>query len=566
MIAGKVLFALKTLFSPGQVVELRTLGDRTHFGYYTDYEKLAKDAALLDPIPELKGIYITLNEVNPALLARCVNRVKKAGNKEPQTGDSDIIRRRWFPIDIDAKRPAGISSSDEEHKVALHRAEQIAGFLFDLGWPEPVMGDSGNGAHLLYRIDLPNDAESTQLIKSCLAGLDHIFSDANSEVDTSVHNASRIWKLYGTTARKGDNTPERPYQRSCILSVPDEIQTVPVSELIHLSTLYQEPESRKGRNVATSSISRNNATPTDLGKWLLSFGLTYDEKSYSGGRLFVFDKCPFSGAHKDGAYAIQFDSGAIFAGCHHNSCGGGSQRWSELREWFEGKRPSQWTEEEYAEKRKQDARDRAEKIRERNGGYEDLNPSEIPNSSNAEQIPIEATGILKEGDPFDYILKTFFLDHEGDETLAKCLIMSFASRSVINSKGLHVLTTGISGKGKSHGYDTMLGIIPQECRLSGRLSDKSLFYSEDLKPRAAICLDDNSLSDQMQEILKGVTSSFKEPFIYRTVNKDRKGEIRKIPERCVWWVAKMEGTGDDQVWNRMLTVWVDESKEQDDES
>ena len=142
--------------------------------------------------------------------------------------------------------------------------------------------------------------------------------------------------------------------------------------------------------------------------------------------------------------------------------------------------------------------------------------------------------------------------------------MSFASRSVINSKGLHVLTTGISGKGKSHGYDTMLGIIPQECRLSGRLSDKSLFYSEDLKPRAAICLDDNSLSDQMQEILKGVTSSFKEPFIYRTVNKDRKGEIRKIPERCVWWVAKMEGTGDDQVWNRMLTVWVDESKEQDD--
>ena len=221
MIAGKVLFALKTLFSPGQVVELRALGDRTHFGYYTDYEKLAKDAALLDPIPELKGIYITLNEVNPALLARCVNRVKKAGNKEPQTGDSDIIRRRWFPIDIDAKRPAGISSSDEEHMVALHRAEQITGFLSDLGWPEPVTGDSGNGAHLLYRIDLPNDAESTQLIKSCLAGLDQIFSDTNSDVDTSVHNASRIWKLYGTTARKGDNTPERPYRRSCILSVPD---------------------------------------------------------------------------------------------------------------------------------------------------------------------------------------------------------------------------------------------------------------------------------------------------------------------------------------------------------
>ena len=25
----------------------------------------------------------------------------------------------------------------------------------------------------------------------------------------------------------------------------------------------------------------------------------------------------------------------------------------------------------------------------------------------------------------------------------------------------------------------------------------------------------------------------------------------------------MEGTGDDQVWNRMLTVWIDESRDQD---
>jgi len=562
MTAEQILSALNTLFSPGQTVELRALGDRTHFGYYTDFSKLAEDAEMLDRVQELKGIYITLNEVNPALLARCVNRVKKAGNKEPQTGDSDIIRRRWFPIDIDAKRPAGISSNDEEHKATLRRAEQIAGFLSELGWPKPVMGDSGNGAHLLYRIDLKSDEESTKLIKTCLAGLDQIFSDTRSDVDTSVYNASRIWKLYGTTARKGDNTKERPYRKSCILSVPDEIQTVPVSELIHLSTLYQEPDSSKSRNLPTGGIGSTGGI--DLSEWLLSHGLTYNEKPYSGGRLFVFDQCPFSSAHKDGAYAIQFDNGAIFAGCHHNSCGGGTQRWSELRERFEDKRPSRLTEEEYAEKRKQNARDRALKIRERDGGYEHPNSQEILYSLNTEHIPLEATSILKNGDPFDYILKTFFLDHEGDETLAKCLIMSFASRSVINSKGLHVLTTGISGKGKSHGYETMLELIPQEFRLSGRLSDKSLFYSADLKPRAVICLDDNSLSEQMQEILKGVTSSFRQPLVYRTVNKDRKGENRIIPERCVWWVAKMEGTGDDQVWNRMLTVWVDESREQDD--
>ena len=109
----------------------------------------------------------------------------------------------------------------------------------------------------------------------------------------------------------------------------------------------------------------------------------------------------------------------------------------------------------------------AKKIQERDGGYEKDDEKNL-----SKQIAIEAARILKEGNPFDYMLKTFMLDHEGDETLAKCLIMSFASRSVINSKGLHVLVTGESGKGKSHAFETMLMHVPEEQRLGGRLSDK----------------------------------------------------------------------------------------------
>jgi hypothetical protein len=67
----------------------------------------------------------------------------------------------------------------------------------------------------------------------------------------------------------------------------------------------------------------------------------------------------------------------------------------------------------------------------------------------------------------------------------------------------------------------------------------------------------------MQEILKGVTTSFQKDFMYHTVSKDRTGQICTIPERCVWWVAKVEGAGDDQVFNRMLTCWIDDSEEQD---
>ncbi len=143
------------------------------------------------------------------------------------------------------------------------------------------------------------------------------------------------------------------------------------------------------------------------------------------------------------------------------------------------------------------------------------------------------------------------------------MIHSLASRKVVNSKGLHVSITGESGKGKSHAIETMQSLIPAKYCLDGRMSDKALFYMEDLEVGSVITLDDVSLSDQMQEILKGVTTSFQKPFLYRTVNKDRKPQVCTIPERCVWWIAKVEGSGDDQVFNRMLTCWIDDSEEQD---
>ena len=81
-------------------------------------------------------------------------------------------------------------------------------YLREHGWPEPVAADSGNGAHLLYAVDLPNDAESLELVRGVLEGLSFKFSDGAVGVDTATSNAARIWKLYGTTARKGDSTYE----------------------------------------------------------------------------------------------------------------------------------------------------------------------------------------------------------------------------------------------------------------------------------------------------------------------------------------------------------------------
>jgi hypothetical protein len=86
---------------------------------------------------------------------------------------------------------------------------------------------------------------------------------------------------------------------------------------------------------------------------------------------------------------------------------------------------------------------------------------------------------------------------------------------------------------------------------------------KDLAPRSVLMSDDTELSDGIQEILKSATSNFHEPITHTTVTKDLTCRVCTIPERCVWWIAKKEGTGDDQVMNRMLTCWIDESAEQD---
>jgi hypothetical protein len=154
--------ALQALFQPGQVIELRALevraGSReglTASGYFMDHAALVE--AALTVAESAKGVYVTLNEINPALLARAVNRVRIVRDKDPLTSDGDVVRRRWLPIDCDPTRPAGISSTDEEHALAIERAKEIRAALRAEGWDEPILADSGNGAHLLYRVDLPRD-------------------------------------------------------------------------------------------------------------------------------------------------------------------------------------------------------------------------------------------------------------------------------------------------------------------------------------------------------------------------------------------------------------------------
>jgi len=324
--------ALTVLCEPSQVVELRVPKvegkKRTDSGYFTDFQKLAAAAVRYEGRAD--GIYITLNPVEPALLARAENRIKEWADLS--TSDDYIARRRWLPVDCDPKvngkkRPAGISSTDEEHTTAIEKAQAISDWLSAAGWPDPIEADSGNGGALLYRIDLPNDTESKALVENCLKALAEQFGDDAVDIDTSVYNAARIWKLYGTMTGKGDSTKERPHRRAMLLHVPETTEAVP---LALLKTLARKAEPEK-KEQAQPTAYRNGL---DAETWLTKHGITWSgtKAADNGGTIYLLDECPFNSDHHN-ATVIQLQSGALAFKCLHNSCK--DNNWRALREKFE---------------------------------------------------------------------------------------------------------------------------------------------------------------------------------------------------------------------------------------
>jgi hypothetical protein len=213
-----------TFVAPGQVFEVRLLhhnGKRVDAGYFDHPSHAATAIAALQE--QYVGIYYTPNPVNPDLAARSYNRISPWAKLT--TMDPYILKRRWLLIDVDPERPTGISSTNEEQAAAFKVAHTIANMLeFQYGWPRPFINASGNGAHVLYEIDEPNSEEVRDAIQAFLKMLDGRFASDGCRIDTTMFNASRIIRVPGTWARKGDNVPVRPHRKAYIAAAPAETE------------------------------------------------------------------------------------------------------------------------------------------------------------------------------------------------------------------------------------------------------------------------------------------------------------------------------------------------------
>lgn len=340
--------AISQMTIPGQVFEVRiTLkGKKTISGYFKEADTLIAELNNHNINYDGATIYLTLQKINEDCCGREQMNTFILG--ATTTSDNDITGYQWLFIDLDPRRPTGTSSTDEQLAKSRALADKVMVYMANKGWYRPVEAMSGNGWHLHYRVDLPNNQETKNLMAGCLKSLDGLFSNDDVAVDTAVFNPSRICKLYGTMAQKGKNTAERPHRLSYIKSEPFNPVVNDIGAVRRLAEelndgVEQRAYPQKSNNYSTGDF--------DVKDFLEQHGVKIvKEQQWNGCTKYVLDQCVFDESHKapDACVIVQAN-GAIGYKCLHNSCA--DKKWKDVRELLDPNY-QQWS----GEKREQDRR------------------------------------------------------------------------------------------------------------------------------------------------------------------------------------------------------------------
>ena len=352
-------------------------------GWYASAETLASNAADVHTgwngrsgsIEHPTNVYVTLNPCTHAMTGRADNRLKAI---KARTKDDNITSVRNLLIDIDPVRPADVSASDAEKKVAIAVTKRVRQFLVDdCFWPEPMVADSGNGGHLVFKIHFPDDMDPKacgEKIKELLHALGSRFDTTETaedgqavsvNIDRGVFNPSRLVKLWGTVARKGDQTKDRPHRASRVVQLPPDEQgpvTLPMIDVV-LSQLVAAPGKKEEKDTGVKDPAvvapcpflpvsgaggaggeKRKSGKLDVDAYLAHYGVEVTavkemtNPKLGDYKLWVLDQCLFDPDHSGNESAIgQQESGVVFYQCFHNTCKTDeNRRWKQARKLISG--------------------------------------------------------------------------------------------------------------------------------------------------------------------------------------------------------------------------------------
>jgi len=308
---------IDALLRDSRIVELRhQSGDSwTTLGWFDDTDELLWHASQYSHIGNL---FTSLQVPNIGFARR------KDGKP---IVNNDVIRFSRLLFDFDPVRPTSTASTVKELARTHTAREGMLRVMRLVRWPAPAVALSGNGYHLQYRVALPNDDATREMLRVMYLGMKTDFSAEGVDFDTTVRNPGRICTLYGTMKRKGNNAADRPHRESFI-RIPKQWEQVRLVDLERVANFY-------AKQIRTAQIHRLPATlgaplgkgdyrTLDVAALFISHGLYLQQVPDSPGKHWV--KCPWQGEHsrtgpKD-SVIWESTGGWPTYHCSHNHCDG----------------------------------------------------------------------------------------------------------------------------------------------------------------------------------------------------------------------------------------------------
>jgi len=180
----------------------------------------------------IQRAYTVLNKVSEEALGRLPsNRLTKM-TKGLGIKNEDITEYRFFFIDIDVvglnvEEGEKQNASDTQHDCARKVARRVKEYLASLGFPDPVVIDSANGFHVLYKLSLSVTPEHKKLIKKAVCALAEKLDTAECKIDTVVADPGRKIKIPGSV-----NQADQKFIRySFIEELPEKLTDVTEEQL-----------------------------------------------------------------------------------------------------------------------------------------------------------------------------------------------------------------------------------------------------------------------------------------------------------------------------------------------
>lgn len=332
---------LSKIVAANQVFEIRVLGVKktngygnlSAFGIFDTVADAVSEISKFVKTHTYSGMYFTPNPLDESVMCRRPNMLDIGSRDDGMAKDADVIAIHWMLVDFDPVRPSGTTASNQQVKDVMFVSREMYNPFCDSLHARPLVLFSGNGVHMMWRVDLKTD--ESPLLSRCLTKMQSMLSDVTEKsvkIDIVNSNPARIWKVPGSFARKGFEVEKqgRVFRVGKLLQSPEELAVISRETLEAFAPAAEPQKTSKPSSTSTSTKESINALD-----WLIQKGVgVRNTAGYRDGVKHILNECPFNADHKaPDSMLIQFGDGRIVFYCSHNSCRG--HGWFDLRDLHE---------------------------------------------------------------------------------------------------------------------------------------------------------------------------------------------------------------------------------------